>query len=177
MFGFKNKIQMAQFRRAVSIENVLKAGIFDHQIESHGYNSTDNPPSKLDLLLFGASINYIFAGPIDGNNLNELKTMGKDREDIFSCAGKILYSDVDLERVVVRTLYDVASLGALVKQDTWVTGIMAQHPRIMEVLIPYKTKYPELFSDVTENVFKTLFERFVRVYSPSMQATTASLFS
>lgn len=162
---------MKQFRRAVSIENILKVGVFSHLIESHGYNSTDNEPPKRDILLYGAALNYIFCGEITPE-----PDEGISRETIFSTAQQILDSDVNLERVIVRTLYDIASLSLVIEKDNWSNDVLAHHPRLIEVIVPYKGKYPELFSDVTEKEFKSLFNNFIQAYYPSMKDSTSSLF-
>lgn len=173
MFGLFNKKKafMKQFRRAVSIENVLKMGIFSHLIESNGYNSTDKEPPKRAIILYGAAINYIFCDQIDADPGEEIS-----REAILSAAQQILDSDVNLERVIVRTIYDIASLSLLIDKDNWSNEVLAHHPRLIEFIVPYREKYPELFSDVTEKEFESLFNNFIRVYSPSMKDVTSSLF-
>ena len=166
---------MNQFRRAVSIENVLKAGVLDHQFESHGYNATNRPP-KSDHLVFIASINYIFAGDISPETQSELSELGVGEGVVQTKAQEILNSDVDLERVIVRTLYDIYSLGMLVQKGDWVNNVLAHHPRLTEVIVPYMEKYPELVHDVTEKEFKFLYERFVRIYAPFAAPVPASMF-
>ena len=175
MFGLKKRIWMSQLRRAVTIENCLKTGIFERQVESHGYDARDNKPSDEELAVFGNAVNHILTWNID----KQVQMLGGGpdaAEKIHSLAGEILASDPNLERLVVRVLYEIASLGHLLEREEWARKFLQDHPRIMDVLAVARTKHPDLFRDVEETEFKALFDRFIDEYLPDMKQTSAGMF-
>jgi hypothetical protein len=176
LFGTREAIWTKQLRRAVTIENCLKAGIFDRQVESHGYDASDNKPSDDEGAIFAGAVNYILAWNVD-KQVQMLGGSSDASEKIHTLARHILASDPNLERLVVRVLYEIASLCHLLKRDEWATKFLQDHPRIMDVLAVARTKHPELFRDVEETEFKALFDRFIEEYLPDMKQTTAGLFS
>lgn len=101
MFGLKKRIWTKQLRRAATIENCLKAGIFDHQIV-HGYDACENKPSDVELALFAGDVYDILAWDIQ-KQVQMLEGSPEDAETIHSMARQILASDPDLERLVCST--------------------------------------------------------------------------
>jgi hypothetical protein len=176
MFGLKKRIWTKQLRRAATIENCLKAGILDHLIASHGYDAGDNKPSNAELALFGGAVNYIVAWDIQ-KQLQMLQGSPDGAETILAMARQTLASDPDLERLVIRVLYEIASLGHLLEREDWARKFLHNHPRIMDVLTVARPEHPELFRDVEETEFKALFDRFMEKYLPDMQDTAGSLFN
>jgi len=176
MFGIKRRIWTKQLRRAATIENCLKAGIFDHQVASHGYDASDNKPSDVELALFAGAVNYILTWDIQ-KQLQMLEGHSEDAETIHSMAHQILASDPNLERLVIRLLYEIASLGRLLEREEWAIKFLHDHPRIMDVLTIARTTHPELFRDIEEPEFKALFDRFIGKYLPDMKETARTLFA
>jgi hypothetical protein len=91
-------------------------------------------------------------------------------------ACKILASDPELERLVIRLLYEIASLGHLLQKDEGARTFLNYHPRIMDVLSEARQKHPELFCDAKDIEFKALFHRFIDKYLPDMKKSVDSLF-
>lgn len=144
-------------------------------MELHGYDAEINTPSDRELAVIGGAVNYILALGIE----KQVQMLGGSTEGIsaiHSRAYKILSSDPVLEKLIIRLLYDIASLGELLKKDSWAQGYLREHSRIMEVLVPARDKYPELFRDVDESKFKGLFAYFVDKYLPDMKESTSALF-
>lgn len=176
VFGIKRRIWTKQLRRAATIENCVKAGIIDHLIESHGYDADDNKPSNAELALFGGAVNYIVAWGIQ-KQLQMLEGSSDAAETIHALARQTLASDPDLERLVIRLLYDIATLGHLLEREDWARTFLHNHPRIWDVLTVARPKHPELFRDVEEMEFKALFARFIDKYLPDMKDTAGSMFN
>jgi len=175
MFGIKKRIWTKQLKRAATVENCLKAGVFDFQMASHGYNTDDNQPSAVELALFAGAVNHILAWDTS-KQLQVLEQHPEGAETIQSMAHQLLAADPDLERLVIRVLYEIASLGPLLERDEWARMFVSEHPRIMDVLTPARTTHPELFRDVQEVEFKALFDRFIDKYLPDMKETARALF-
>lgn len=174
VFGIKRRIWIKQLKRAVTIENCVKAGIADHLIASHGYDA-DNQPSDAECALFGGAVNYIVAWGIQ----KQLQMMGGSpdaAERIHTLARQTLASDPDLERLVIRLLYEIATLGHLLESEDWARKFLHDHPRIWDVLTVARPKHPKLFRDVEEMEFKALFARFIDKYLPDMKHTAGSMF-
>jgi hypothetical protein len=176
MFGIKKRIWTKQLKRAATVENCLKTGIFEYQVASHGYDAGDNKPSDVELALFAGAVNHILAWDIR-KQLQLLERHSEGAETIQSMAHQILVSDPDLESLVIRVLYDIASLGHLLEREEWARKFVNEHPRLMDVLIPARTTHPELFLDVEEVEFKSLFERFIDKYLPDMKEAARTLFA
>ena len=170
MFGIKKRFWIKQLKRAANVENCLKAGIFDHQVRS-----IRRKPSDVEGALFAGAVNDILAWDIQ-QQVQMLEGSREDAETIHSMARQILSSDPNLERLVIRLLYEIASLGHLLDRDEWSRNFLHKHPRIMEILAVAQPKHPELFRDIEEIEFKALFERFIDKYLPDMKETAGSLF-
>lgn len=167
MFGIRKRIWLKQLRRAVIVENSLKIGIADHLITSHGYDTACNKPSDVELALFGGAVNYVLAWDIQ-KQLELLNGYPGGAERIQSIARQILAADPNLERLVIRLLYEIASLTHMLQREEWATEFLHNHPRIMDVLTVARPMHPELFRDVDESEFKALFECFIDKYLPRM---------
>lgn len=176
MFGIKRRIWTKQLKRAATIENCLKAGIFDRLVASHGYDASDNEPSDAELAVFGGAVNYILACDIQPH-IQMLDAHSDAAETIQSLAHQILASDPNLERLVIRVLYEIASLAHMLRRDEWATEFLQHHPRIMEVLTVARPTHPELFRDVEETHFKALFAGFIDRYLPDMKDSARSFFA
>jgi hypothetical protein len=174
MFGLKKRVWTEQFSRAATVENWVKAGIYDYLITSHE-QASGSKASDFDLALFAGAAHYIVAWDIQ-KQLEMLKGHSEGAETIRSIAHQILASDSDLERLVVRLLYEIESLGLLLGRDERVTKYLHNHPRIRDVLAGARTRYPELFRDVEEIEFKTLFRRFMEKYVPAQKESVQKLF-
>ena len=175
MFGIKKRIQTRQLRRAVAVENWVKAGMFDHQIAVNGYDSGEHPPSDHEIAIYAGAINYILAWDIE----TQLKLLGgsaDNAETIRNHAQELLDSDPDLEKLVIRLLYEIASLAKVLEKDEWANQYLRNHPRIMEVLFRAREGHPGLFRDIDESQFEALFAQFVARYLPAETGIVSEMF-
>ena len=174
VFGIKRRTWIKQLKRAAVIQNYVVAGIADHLIASHGYDG-DNRPSDAECKIFGGAVNYIIAWGIQ-EQLQMIEGSPDAAERIHTLARQTLASDRDLERLVIRLLYDIATLGHVLEREDWARKFLHDHPRIWDVLTVARPKHPELFRDVEEVEFKALFARFIDKYLPDMKETAGSMF-
>jgi hypothetical protein len=160
MFGFGKSVYRRQLKRAVLVQNAVMLALFSHfrkQIGADGHSSANDA--------IAAGINYLF---------------GKKAENNFGTEGRALYrkvlqtvaDDSDLEKLIVRILFDVASLSAKLKNST----VLSEFPRIIARLDHGREAHPEIFEDWKEVHFKTLFEKFADKYDPELKRQSGSLF-
>ena len=173
MFGMKTRIYTAQLKRAATIENLVKVGIFDRQVEL--LNSSEELNDHDGAIIAGA-VNYILTWDV-GKQLQTLGGTAEDAELIYSRARLILKSDSQLEQLVIRLLYEIASLGHLLQKDEWAKNFLRNHPRILEVLTIAKNEHPELLRDADESKFKILFAQFIDNYLPEMKQSASTIFN
>jgi hypothetical protein len=176
MFGIKKRIWTKQLKRAATIESCLVAGIFDHQLAIHGYDADNNEPSEVDGALFAGATHYMLAIDIKAQ-LQMLNGSPHGDEEIRSIAAQLLASDPDLERLIIRLLYEIASLAHMLEREDWAQDYLNKHPRIMDVLTPARATHPDLFRDAQETEFQILFNRFAEKYLPDMKNSTRAIFS
>jgi hypothetical protein len=162
-------------KRAATIENCLLAGLFDYLMEANGYGGENNKPSDEDGALMAGTVRWVMGIGIEPQ-LEVLRDEKVATEKIQSSANELLQSDEMLERLTVRLLYEIASLSMLLKKDAWSQGFAGKHVRIMQILKTARPKWPELFRDVDESVFKDLFAGYLDRYMPDMRASATQLF-
>ena len=175
MFGFNKIIYERQLKRAVVINNAVMAGLFENQINLLGYKS--DKPDKADdkTRIIAAAIGYIF-----GKNFDESIKTFVDKEEakklVYSKADEILKSDSNLEKLIHRIIFDIGSLCVMLKDEEYTQKIQAEYPRIMEIMIEDKNKYPENTKDYNEKEFKELVLKYADKYDPKMKNHLLKLF-
>lgn len=177
MFGFNKRIYERQLKRAVVINNAIMVGVFDHRINLLGH-PINNPPRDSEIpeiRIISGAINYIFAKSIEAP-IEEFNDKDKARALVYSKAQEILTSDSELERLILRVLFDIFSLCNILKKEEWAAKILSEYPRIMQVLKDGKEKYPETFKDYKEKEYRVLTEKFADKYAPEMKNSLLKLF-
>lgn len=175
MFGLKKRIFTKQLKRAATIENYLLAGIFDYLMASRGYDAEKNKPSDQDGALMAGTAAWILGIGIE----KQLEMFDDDKiatERIQANANELLRADEILEKLAVRLLYEIASLSMMLKKDPWTQEYLDKHVRIMEILNAARPKWSELFKDVDESLFKSLFIGYIDKYMPDMRTSASQLF-
>lgn len=175
MFGLKKRIWQKQLKRAATIENCLLAGLFDHLMASNGYDAQKNEPTDEEGSLMAGTAQWILGIGIE----KQLEMCDDEKvatERIQTSANELLQSDEMLEQLTIRLLYEIASLSMMLRKDAWAQEYAGKHIRIMEILSAARPKWPELFRDVDEALFKKLFTRYLDIYMPDMRASASQLF-
>ena len=175
MFGMKNRVLKKQLSRAATIENCLKAGLFDHLMDVNGFDAERNPPSDQEAIGLGATVNWVLAGSIDAQ-LAKLSDGKAAADSIRTNAAEMLRRDENLHKLVVRLLYEIVSICMMLNKNKEAQAYLANHPRAIEVLEPARSANPELFEDVDERLFKEYFSKFISQYMPDMKTSTSRLF-
>ena len=183
MFGLKKlylhwrakRILTRQLKRAATIENYLLLRICGYLKASSGRDAEKDKPNDQDLALIVGTAHWILGIGIETQVLMfgdaEIAT-----ERIQASANDLLRADEMLERLVVRLLYEIASLSMMLNKDKWAQEYVGKHIRIMEILKAARPKWPELFKDVNESLFKRLFVGYLEKYDPDMRNLASQLF-
>ncbi len=173
MFGMKKKMKR-QLNRAATIENCLLAGIFDYVMASRGHDA-GKELDRQEAAIIAGTAHWILGIGIE----EQVLMFGDDEiatEKIQACANTLLRSDERLERLVVRCLYEIKALSLMLDNDQWAQECVGKHIRIMEILNEARPKWPELFRDISESLFKSLFIDYIDKYMPDMKNSTSKLF-
>ena len=175
MFGRRKKLWRQQLRRAAVIRNSVAFGISKYLMTSSGYDAEKNEPNDQDLAIMVGASHWILGIDIEEQVLmfgdNEIAT-----ERIQTSANKLLCGDEMLEKLVARLLFEILSLSVMLKKDPWAQEILGTHVRIMEIINSARPKWPELFKDVNESLFKSSFSCFMDKYMPEMKNSASELF-
>jgi len=165
MFGFKKRTYRRQLRRALLVSNAVRTRLFDYQVNLLGYE-----PGKPDdrTKIIAAAINYMFGNDFD-KSIETFLDKGETKRLLYSKADEILKSDPDLERLIHRILFDISSLCIMLKDDEYAQQIWADHPRLMEIIVRNKSKYPENLKDYNEEQFKELISKYADKYDPKIK--------
>ena len=173
MFGFNKRIYERQLRRSVSISNAVRVGLFAYQVNLLGYEPREEPNDRTRIV--AAAINYMF-----GNNFDESIETFIDKEEtkklVYSKADEILKSDPDLEALVHRILWDIASLCIVLKDEEYAQQLWAEHPRLLEITGQNRNKHPRTLKDYNEQEFKKLVSKYADKYDPKMKNHLLRLF-
>lgn len=166
-----------KFKRAANICNAIGLGIcaFCEQKDKESFCSTNSDPSSNSrIILLAGLANYILAADID-RQVEMLKASGVNdgRKKIIAKAEEILNEDINLDKFVFRTLYELLSTGIIVNSQA---TVFRHKPRIMEVISKGKEKYPYLTQDFEETEFKKLADIFAQKYLPDMQTLINAMF-
>ncbi len=176
MFGIKRRIRLGQFRRAVTIENLVKSGLFAHEAQRRGYGPIPDAPVHPGARQLAAALNYMFTGEIPPEKLTELGELGLMPQSVVDEVERLFASDRDVEKLVARTAYELVFLGALLKNEPLVEQVLGGRPKLLEFSLRFRAKYPELFADVTDSHYRALVAAFAKRYMPEMTAQAAALF-
>lgn len=166
-----------QYKRTANICNAIGLGICAAYTEkdNQSFCSTKNDPSSNNrIILLAGAANYILAADID-HQVEILKASGVNdgRGEIIAKAEEILNEDINLDRLVFRTLYAFLSTGIILKSQA---TVFRNKPRIMEVVSKGKEKYPDLIQDFEETEFKKLADIFAQKYLPDMRNAINAMF-
>ena len=168
MFGFTKRTYKRQLRRALLIGNAVRAGLFDYQVNLLGYE-----PEEVDdrIRIIAAAINHMFGNRFD-KSIETFIDKEETKKLVYSKADEILKSDPDLEELVQRILYDMASLCIVLKDEEHAQQIWAEHPRLMEVV----TQNRNNFNDYNEDQFRKLVSKYADKYNPELKSHLLKLF-
>jgi len=170
MLGFNKKIYERQLKRVVIINNAVMMGIFSNQVNLLNLPIGERPSESESAIIAGA-INYIF-----GMDIGEQAEGLKDKNLVYLKASEILKSDTELERLILRGLYDIATLCHTLEKEEWATELLSEYPGIMQLLKDGEERYPELFKDYKEREYRVLVEKFADKYEPNMKNSLLGLF-
>jgi len=175
MFERRKKFWKQQLKRAVIIENTVSFGIAKYLMTSSGYDAEKNKPNDRDLDIMIGTVHWILGVDIGIQVLN-FDDHKIDTERIQTSAHELLCGDEMLEKLVARLLFDILSLSMMLNKDPWAQEILGKHVRIAEIIDSSRPKWPELFKDVNESLFKSLFSCFINKYMPEMKNSASELF-
>lgn len=176
MFGFTRRFRLNQFRRAITVENTLKMGMYAYEVRRRGIRTEDQESPQPDLLLLVAALNYLFSGGHSPEQERRLKAAGLHLQSCNDMAVELLAMDVTFERAVVRTLYELVSLGLMLEQEPLVQQVLQSRPHLPAFTGQFRSKHPDLFNDVSEAIYRGLVERFVAKYMPDSKIDVAKMF-
>ena len=175
MFGRRKKLWKQQLKRAAVIENSVALGIAKYLMASSGYDEENNEPNEQDLAIMTGTDHWILGIGVE-TQISKFDDHEIAMETIQASAHDLLCRDEMLEKLVARLLFDISSLSIVLNKDPWAKEILGKHVRIMEIINSARPKWPELFKDVNESLFKSLFSCFMDKYMPEMKNSASELF-
>lgn len=175
MFGRRKKFWKQQLRRAAGIENSVAFGIVKYLMTSSGYDGEKREPNEQDLAIMVGTAHWILGIGIE-TQISKFDDHNIAMERIKTSANDLFYMDEMLEKLVARLLFDILSLSMMLNKDPWAKEVLGKHVRITEIIDSARLKWPELFEDVNESLFKNLFSSFMDKYMPEMKNSASELF-
>lgn len=179
MFGFKkrmvNRVLKKQTSRAVTIHNCILAGIVDYLLLTRENEMHGIEPSDEDLAMMGGTAHWILGIDIE-DQLGMCQNKQLAFKHIQEQASELCQEDELLEKLCIRLLFDICSLSMLLQNDTWFQIFAGNHIHMMRMLKSAKPKWPELFMDIDETIFKNLYIHFTDKYIPDIKNSATNLF-
>ena len=170
-----NRVLKMQTSRAVTVHNCILAGIFDHLLLTRENENHEIEPSDEDLAMMGGTAHWILGVDIE-DQLEMCQNKQLAFKQIQEQASVLCQEDELLEKLCIRLLYDICSLSILLQNDIWFQSFAANHIRMMSMLQSAEPKWPEIFRDIDESIFKDLYIHFTHKYIPNMKDSAADLF-
>ena len=164
MFGFAKRARVRQLKRAIIIQNIIMMNIFSHQRKAAGGEGAKS--DKFDRVI-ASSINQLFGQEIDAAEFSQ------EDKRLFSKVTESVKSDLDLDKLILRVLFDIFTLSCTLKN----VDLISKYSGATDILERGKKIHPDIFEDWKEIQFKALLERYADKCDPSLKDSLRKMFS